>query len=92
MTMQPGERDPREGEERVGRQRAVKAMRDARATIRDQFGPDLPSQVEEALDKAERELYSASECRQAKPFAPIIQIGDKSGLYYACTHNPVHRY
>ncbi|GAA0585871.1 hypothetical protein GCM10009534_20010 [Kribbella sandramycini] len=67
-------------------------MRDARATIRDEFGPNLPGRIEEALDKAERELFSASECRQAKPFAPIIQIGDKTGLYYTCTHTPPHRY
>jgi len=92
MTTQPGPRDPRDDDADDSRRRAVQAMREARAIIRDEFGPALPGRLEEAFDKAERELFAGSECRQAKPFAPIIQIGDQNGLYYACTHNPSHRY
>ncbi|HZX04298.1 hypothetical protein [Kribbella sp.] len=89
MSVQSGERDPREDETQ---QRAIKAMREARAMVQEAFGQELPGHVVEAFDNAERELFAASECRLAKPFAPIIQIGDTDGLYYACTHNPSHRY
>jgi hypothetical protein len=44
------------------------------------------------LVQAEEELTVGSECRKAKPYAPIIQVGDEHGLHYECTHSPPHVY
>jgi hypothetical protein len=67
-------------------------MQEVREAVHDALGPELPTRVAAAFEQAERDLFVTSECRKAKPFAPIVQIGDNSGLYYECTHNPSHRY
>lgn len=75
------------------RSEALSAVRIARGHLTDleRFG-ELPK-VLHALDLVERELsVPTSECRLAKPFAPIVQIGDSSGLHYECTHSPSHTF
>lgn len=69
-----------------------RAVQEVRMLISDMMGPELPSIVEQALDRAEEASVMSSECRLAKPFAPIRQIGDTTGLYYECTHHPAHRF
>ena len=76
------------------RERAAEAVKEARETISEMADRELPNArmvILEALARAERAV-ALSECRKAKPFAEIVQIGDDSGLYYQCTHTPPHRY
>ncbi|MGI8668066.1 MAG: hypothetical protein ACR2N4_18880 [Jatrophihabitans sp.] len=72
---------------------AVSAVRLARGHLADGERFDELPAVLHALDLAERELIApTSECRLAKPFAPIVQIGDSTGLHYECTHSPSHSF
>ena len=69
---------------------AVRTAREQLIHIQD-FGA-LPN-VLQALEQAERELSApSSACRLAKPFAPIVQVGDLHGLHYECTHAPPHTF
>ena len=50
----------------------------------------LPDLGDEDSDD-ERHL-ARTECRLARPFAEIIQVGDGSGIHYECTHDPSHTF
>jgi hypothetical protein len=88
-----GVSDDSVNDEERGEARA-QAFDDIREARRELASSDseVPDVVDRALEEAERELSSDSECRLAEPFAPIIQVGDQSGLHYECTHFPSHRY
>jgi hypothetical protein len=49
-----------------------------------------PNNLDEPPE-TDRQL-SRTECRLARPYAEIIQVGDSSGIHYECTHDPSHTF
>jgi hypothetical protein len=75
---------------RGDRSAAISAVRAARNELSALPRSEALPKILAGLDQAERELVAPSECRLAKPYAPIIQVGDANGLHYECTHSPPH--
>jgi hypothetical protein len=71
---------------------AISAVRIAREQLIHTQDFEARPNVLRALYQVELAMSApSSECRLAKPFAPIVQVADSPGvLHYECTHAPRH--